>query len=295
MNSSGRSPLAVEKPMDREVVFAVLVATLCGGALVAAGWWWPAGLTSDENGTASERETWWRIWLPFGPAAFVFALLCGWLLVEPASAEPVPKVLMLAALLFGFVFVRAAWRASRSLALSHTNVTLATVGFFRLRIICAPQFADSLDQDALAAAMEHERAHARHRDPLRIWLAQFGTELLWPAPAALTRLHAWKRALEISRDDEARAHGASGPDLAAAIVVALRFNQKSAPASCAYLAEEAFVRERVARLLQPLEARASSQREFGALLVALLAALPLTVVLGIKFGEMLIGSLLTRA
>ena len=210
-------------------------------------------------------------------------------------AEPVPKVLMLAALPFGCVFVRAAWRASRSLALPQTNVTLATVGLFRPRTICAPQFAASLDEGALAAAMEHERAHVRHRDPLRIWLAQFGTELLWPAPAAFARFNAWKRALEIARDDEARARGATGPDLAAAIVVALRFNQNGAPTSSANLAEEAFVRERIVRLLMPLEAQASTQPETGALLVVLSAAIPLAVVIGIKFGELLIGSLLTKA
>ena len=277
--------------MDREVVFVVLVSALCGGVLIATGWWWPAGSGRDESGPASERESWRRIWLPFGPAAFVFALLCGWLLVEPTSAEPVPKVLMLVALPFGCIFVRAALRGSRSLALRHTNIALATIGFFRPRIICAPQFAASLDQDALAAAMKHERAHARHRDPLRIWLAQFGTELLWPAPAAFARLNAWKRALEIARDDEARARGAAGPDLAAAVVVALRFDQ-TAPESSANLAEEAFVRERIARLLMPLEASETTPHELSALPVACSAAIPLAILLGIKFGEMLIGSLL---
>src|SRR5580700_127156 len=79
MNWNGRSPRVAEKPMDREVVFVVLVAALCGGALIAAGSCWPAASVGDESGPVSERESWRRIWLPFGPAAFVFALLCGWL------------------------------------------------------------------------------------------------------------------------------------------------------------------------------------------------------------------------
>ncbi len=257
--------------------------------------WWPVGSFPDRADYFSERQMWWRIWLPFSPALFTFALLFGWLLVEPRSAEPVPTLLMLAALPFAFIFGRAAWRASRALAIPYERLSVATVGLLRPRIVVTPLFADSLDKNALAAALEHERAHARHRDPLRLWLAQFGTELLWPAPAAFTRLQLWKRALEVARDDEARARGIAGADLAAAIVVSLRFNQTIAPASAANLAEEGFLRERVTRLLQPLDEKASAQHSSGPILVVLALTIPLAVLLGVKYGEILIGSLLTRA
>lgn len=279
--------------MDRELVFAVLVAALCGCALMAAGWW-PSGSPLAASALPSERRAWWRIWLPFGPAVLVFAALCGWVLVEPASAEPAPKALMLTALPFALIFARAAWRSSRALTISQAHLTAATVGLFRPRIILSPQFADALDKDALAAATEHERAHARHRDPLRLWLAQLGTELLWPSPAASSRLHSWKRALEIARDDEARARGAAGPDLAAAILVSIRFSQRISPVA-AKLADEAFVRERVTRLLQPPETAALPERKAAPILFALSVAIPVAILLGIKFGEKLIGSLLMVA
>ncbi len=70
--------------MDRELVFAFLVAALCGCALIAAAWW-PAGADQTESRHPSERGAWWRIWRPFMPAALVFAALFGWALAEPGQ------------------------------------------------------------------------------------------------------------------------------------------------------------------------------------------------------------------
>ena len=238
---------------------------------------------------------WWRIWLPFAPAVLIFALLCGWLLVEPRDAEPAPKALILMALPFAFIFLRAGWRAARSLSITRAQYTIATVGLFRPRIILSSSLADALDRRAMAAALEHERAHLRHRDPLRIWLANLGAELQWPAPAAAARLQAWKGALEIARDDEARSHGVPGPDLAAAILAALRLNQAAPHRAAAHLTDENFVKQRVTRLLQPLEAGPTRESGYAPILIALSLAIAVAILLGIKFGERLIGSLLAGA
>jgi Zn-dependent protease with chaperone function len=282
--------------MDRELVFAFLVAALCGCALMA-GEWWPARSFSACSTQPAERELWRRIWLPFVPALLVFAMLFGWALDEPASAEPVPRALMLLAVPFAMIFARAVWRTTRSLAVSHEHLTMATVGLFRPQIIVAPRFSAVIDPEVLAAALEHERAHARHRDPLRLWLAQLATELMWPAPAAFIRLQAWKRALEIARDDEARAQGAAGPDLAAAILASLRLSRAVlGPVSiAATLTDDAFIKERITRLLQPAGAEASRKHKLAPLLVVLSFAVPLAILLGLMFGEKLIGSLLTSA
>jgi BlaR1 peptidase M56 len=277
--------------MDRELVFAFLVAALCGGTLMAAGWW-PTRTPLAARGQSAERKTWWQIWLPFGPAALMFAVLLGWALAEPANAEPVPKALMLTALPFALIFARTVWRAARSLTISRTHLTIATVGFFRPRIIVSPQFAEAIDKQALAAAMEHEGAHARHRDPLRLWLAQLATELLWPAPAATLRLQIWKRALEIARDDEARSRGAAGPDLAAAILASLRSTRVIPQVAAATLTDATFIKERVTRLLQPLDFEGLPRRKMTPVLLLLSLGIPLAILLGIKFGEKLIGSLL---
>jgi Zn-dependent protease with chaperone function len=281
--------------MDRELVLAVLAALLGGVALTLAGWW-PAGAPDLSGGRAVERKAWHRLWLPFVPALFTLAALAGWALNEPADAERVPNLLILGALPFTVVFLRAAWRALRLLQTRTTGLPAATVGLLRPRVLVSPRIVQALDPAALAAALEHERAHARHRDPLRLWLAQIGTDLLWPWPAAGNRQRRWKEALEFARDDEARLGGVAGADLAAAIVAALRLTQSAALPGVATLgADEAFVKQRVARLLQPLGAQAQWRQ--GSTIWMLLPALGIGLALlaGTTFGEPLVRTLFAVA
>src|SRR5204862_92527 len=83
------------------------------------------------------------------------------------------------------------------------------------RVFIAPELSARLDERALHAALEHEMAHARHRDPLRLWLAQIATDLQWPLVAAQQRFTDWRNALELARDAEA-CERVEGSDLAAA-------------------------------------------------------------------------------
>ena len=271
--------------MDRELVLAILVALLCGSALTAAGWC-PTGSVIAASGRALERRAWRRMWLPFAPAVLVFAALCGWALVEPADAERVPNCLLWGAVPFAAVLVRAAWRAVRSLARSHQDPAIATVGLFRPRIILSVRIAEALDEHALAAALEHERAHARHHDPLRLWLAQLGSDLLWPWPTAAARFLCWRRALELARDEEARLRGIAGPDLAAAILASLRCSPGGASLSAAPLGgHESHVEERIARLLRPLATAAAQANKSALWLFALAGGVILAALLGTEFGE----------
>jgi beta-lactamase regulating signal transducer with metallopeptidase domain len=70
-------------------------------------------------------------------------------------------------------------------------------------VLSSPYLAKTLDDRTIEAALEHERAHARHHDPLRIWLAQLATDLQWPWPQAHKRFQLWILALELARDEEA--------------------------------------------------------------------------------------------
>lgn len=101
-------------------------------------------------------------------------------------------------------------------------------GVLRPRILISPRLANALQDRELEAVVEHERAHARHRDPLRLWLAQLATDLQWPWPQARVRFRAWIHALELARDEEALARGVDGADLAAAILVSVRLYQDGA-------------------------------------------------------------------
>lgn len=278
--------------MDRELVLVILVALLCGGALMAAGWY-PTGSPVAASGRAAERRAWRRMWLPFGPTVLLFAALCGWALVEPADAEPVPNCLLWGALPFAAVVARAAYRALWSLASARGDHLLATVGWLRPRVVLSPRIATALDPQALAAALEHERAHVRHRDPLRLWLAQLGSDLLWPWPAAEARFHSWRRALELARDEEARLHGVAGADLGAAILAALRLCQDGGSLTAATLGgDESFVEERIARLLRPLENDPLPAKKGAWWPLAMAAGISLAVLLGSEFGERAVRALL---
>jgi hypothetical protein len=294
MNSIAQWRRDVRHAMDRELVFAILAGALCGSALLASGWSRFREMPAS-SGRALERSAWRRMWLPFAPAAILFAALCGWVSVEPARAERTPFGLLLGAMPFAAVFARAVWRALGALALPRPALTAATIGFFRPRILLSDKIINTLDQRALAAALEHERAHARHRDPLRLWLAQVGTDLCWPSPAAAARLRWWRRTLELARDEEVRSTGVAGPDLAAAILGSLRLTQGRVPAGVATLGDESFVKERVARLLQPLETEPGPGHKTMAIMLVVTVAVLLAFLLGIQYGEGLVRSLVQLA
>ncbi|HVO24674.1 MAG TPA: M56 family metallopeptidase [Candidatus Margulisiibacteriota bacterium] len=278
--------------MDRELVLAILAALLCGGALTLVGWY-PARSPVTGSGRTLERRAWRRLWLPFVPAVLLFAALCGWALVEPADAEPVPACLLWAAVPFASVMVRAACRAVRSLVSARQDYAVATVGLFRPRIVVSARVAEALDAPALVAAIAHERAHVRHRDPLRLWLAQLGSDLLWPWPAAYARFRCWRQALELARDEEVRIRGVAGMDLAAAIVTALRFNQSSgAPGAATLGGDASFAAARIARLLRPLESTATPVNRGALWPLAVAVGVSLAVLLGRAYGECVVRSFL---
>ncbi len=279
--------------MDREIVFLVLVLLVSGPLLFVGG---VVRLRPPRARSAVhlERLRWTQLWLALTPVAVGVAAVGGWVLVEPEDSEVVPWVLFAAAAPSLFIWLRAGTRAVWALGSACEVKTAATIGILFPRVKIAAGFRDRLDGAALAAAVGHELAHARHRDPLRLWLAQFAVDLSWPAHPAQTRLRAWRRALELARDEEARRAGVEGEDLASALMAALRVSQHhpSAPAA-ALTGEEAALRQRVRRLLHPLPpVEKQSLRVLPWLAFAGLAA---TAVLGATYGEAVVRLLLSGA
>ncbi len=238
--------------MDREIVLAVLVLLVGGPATLSLAWL-PASERADPTMRAwtIERRCRQRLWLPFLPTAVVLAALAGWAAIEPKNAEPVPLPLFIAATPFAGIWGRALLRALRS-AMPPRETSLAiTVGLLRPRAVFADGLVSRLDEGALDAARRHEEAHVRHRDPLRIWLAQFATDLQWPFPSAVRRFRAYLYALELARDEEVREDGVDGADLAAAILAAARVRAQIA-GGAGLTGDGAGLRQRVERLLTPL-------------------------------------------
>lgn len=220
--------------MDPEIVLAVVAFALFGVvvALVAfpAGW----GRLRQADG---ERVAWWRLVLPLLVGALVFAFFFGWAVQEADPAdEHTGPVLHLLALMSGAVVLRAIVRAAKAVRLgASSRVPIGTMGLWTPRVVVSREFRENVSDDVLAAALAHETAHVRRRDPLRIWLAQLAADLQWPVPGTARRFSAWLLALETERDDEAVASGVAGEDLAEAILAAARLHRVHTPSLCAHI------------------------------------------------------------
>ena len=294
--------------MERESLLAIL-AILLGGAVLQPFALWPSHALREASPAELERRTWIRLWIPVVPVLVVAAGLAGWALQEPDPVrDPLDRGVLLAAWApFGVIFARAVLRAVWAFARRPVECGVATVGLIQPQVVFSPFLARQLDEDVIRAALAHERAHALHRDPLRIWLAQWVTDLQWPWPWAKRRFEVWLDALELARDDEARVSGADGADLAAAVLASMRFLAQLEPQDRASLSGTQFaharltgdaraLRNRVSRLLASLpELSRDDARRRGMLGRAGYLLIPLLVtalLLGVVYGERLVRPLL---
>ncbi len=294
--------------MERETLVSLLLM-MSGGALLQLLGAWPVRAAACADPAALERQAWRALCRPVGPVLVIAAWLVGWALTEPDPVrDPLdPGAGVWVWLPFGVrvarAFARAAWALMRELPEG-----VSTIGFLRPVVVFSPFLARQLSEPVLRAALAHERAHARHRDPLRIWLAQLITDLQWPWPQAQRRLTAWLAALELARDEEARYEGIDGSDLAEAVLASVRFlGEQPAPeltalggthlAHARLIGDETSLRHRVSRLLAPLPAMTGEateklfdlQRTIALVLPLLLAAMLLGAVYGQRIMQPLLG------
>ena len=263
--------------MDRELLLIGLTALVGGGIawLVA-----PLG-RSEGSGPAWRREqrAWRQLLAPLVLIALGSALCLGWALQEPEDSDERLALLdWMVVVLVLALWARALARLARSMV-ARPAMPIAVVGIAVPRIIVDPALERLLDADALAAALAHEAAHVRHRDPLRIAIAQLATDLQWPWPQPRRRLASWRCVLEETRDDEAVLDGSRPEDLAAAIIGAARW---SAPGAGASLGEHPIER-RVRRLLDGAPRVPAPRSRSLALLFA--SAVIASLVVGFTIGE----------
>ncbi len=238
--------------MDRELVLAVLVVALTGLTLQLGARWPRADSSIMGSACQAERRCWRHLWLPLAPMALVLCAIAGWAAREPRNAERLPPTVLIVTAPFALVWMRAIWRASQALRRRPPVGAAGVIGLWRPRILISDQFRARVDQWAIAAAVAHEGAHVRHRDPLRLWVAQFVTDLQWPSARATSRLRAWTRVLERARDDDARLAGIEGADLAAAILAAVRLSERESSGPALTLTgEPTDLETRIRRLLEP--------------------------------------------
>lgn len=276
--------------MDRELVFLVLGSLTLGPLLLRAGLQRTVPARAS-NACGLEQECWRDLWLPLLPSAIGLAALVGWVLVEPQDAELLPVPLIVIGLPFVAVWVRALVRALWGLRRASGVATAATIGLLRPRIVIAPEFLRAMDDTARAAVTAHEAAHARHRDPLRVWAAQLVTDLQWPGRGATHRFAKWRHALELARDEEVRRSGVDGADLAAAVMAALRFGGMNTSSVVSIAGHDDRVRERISRLLAPLPELTPETRLSRSWSLSTIAAPLGAVLFGASFGEAIVRAL----
>lgn len=292
--------------MGRETLLTILLILL-GGLAAQPLALWPRQPLPDEAPRVTERRAWLRLWMPVVPTLLVAAWLCGWAMREP---DPVHDrfdhgMLVMACLPFAVIVLRAVLRATWILLREPADLPICTAGLLQPRIVFSPFLARELDEGQIRAVWEHEQAHVRHRDPLRIWLAQIATDLQWPWPWARDRFLAWLEILECARDDEARSRGASGIDLAAAILATVRQSAEArrphgalwpATADAALIGDGRSLQTRIVRLLSPMPDIAAPPahrlRHDSAVVVGLAALLAMACVLGAVYGERILHPLL---
>ena len=257
--------------MDRDVVVVAI------GLVVGAATLHVANVASPrEAGFDDETGAWRALVAPVLPLVAVIAAVAGWAITDPDHDEALRPWTWCVAAAAALVCVRAAWRAWKAATTTHASL-VCTRGLLSPRICVDEQARELLDETAMAAALAHERAHVEGRDPLRIWVASIATDLQWPWPQPARLFAMWRHALEIARDDEARAAGVRGADLAAAILAIAAAQQSTGHRATAQLTDDDLqLQSRVARLLldAPPRRPPPSRREH------LLVALGLLILLG---------------
>lgn len=280
--------------MDRELVFIVLCALIFQAALPLGHLLLAGRVQVDArslSGRALERAATRELAFPLLPSLVGVSALVGWALVEPEEAERLPWFVLALALPMLLVTVRTARRAVLA-ARVPTIRAAATLGLLRPRVVMDPDFAANLEPATRAAVLAHEQAHARRRDPLRLWVAQILTDLQWPSRSAVERFERFRQAVELSRDEEAR-RVVDGTDLAAAVLLAARRVEPSPFAMAGVVACASPFRERIERLLAPLPV---SPPERASLAFPSLVGIALAVAIGMgtHFGESVIQRLFAQ-
>ncbi len=270
--------------MALELIFPIVALALF--AIVV----WLSALGAPGGAGLGERRAHLRLIWPLFAGALPIAFLVGWVIQEDEPADEYASAGMcilaaFAAAVLGRALVRGGLSLYRS---ARPSVPIATVGLFRCRTVVSAEFRAAAGPEVLAAALGHEGAHARARDPLRIWLAQLGADIQWPIPGAHRRLKDWLRELELVRDDDAIASGASPTALAESILLAARLEQgQPGMAGASVAGDGSGLEVRVRRLLSA-EAGGTTPRSSRlerVVRLACLVAIPAVVWLGVKYGD----------
>ncbi|MFB5674839.1 M56 family metallopeptidase [Paenibacillus terreus] len=130
-----------------------------------------------------------------------------------------------------------------------------TMGLLFPKIVLSSTLLAMLDQEEEAAVVYHEAYHMQHYDPLKTWLLQLCSSLLFYIPVLRHILEHYKTAREILADNEAIHRTGTPAGLGSALLKLLRNPSRGTPrplmtAVCSSFAETS-INYRISRILDP--------------------------------------------
>jgi Zn-dependent protease with chaperone function len=291
------------------VIFAAFATASIAASLVAGWQWRRAGMPAAPQDRA--KFLFHLRLLPL-VAALLWSMLAtaSFFIFEPRNADERIGFLLLGLSVVGAVLIGGAalrltsiWLRHRTMlrewlrtaepvtlpgveiatvALTTSFPVVAVVGVFRPRLVIARVVIDACTPDELAAIIDHERGHIRHRDNARRMLLLGLPDLLAWTRAGREMDAAWHDAAEQVADEAA---GTDRGDrgrvaLAEALIRVAKLAPAGAtldtlPASALYRGEP--LEERVRRLLDPISPRPRAPRRHQWLAVAAFFGLALVL------------------
>ncbi|MFB5759985.1 M56 family metallopeptidase [Paenibacillus medicaginis] len=144
---------------------------------------------------------------------------------------------------------------SRIWVIDYDKPAAFTMGLLFPKIVLSSTLLSMLDQEEEAAVVYHEAYHMRHYDPLKTWLLQLCSSLLFYVPVLRHILDHYKTAREILADNEAISRTGTPAGIGSALLKLLRNPSRgtSKPlmtAVCSSFAETS-INYRISRILDP--------------------------------------------
>lgn len=166
-----------------------------------------------------------------------------------------------------------------------SRVFALTYGLWRPRVVVSEGMLDQLDDDELAAVLEHEAEHVRARDPLRILMCHLASVRLPMLPVLQFLEQRASRDAELAADDRAE-HRVGAVPLAKAllsIIESVPGRSYAVVGATAAFGDRELLAERIGRLegLAPAKARPRPRQVVGTVIGVTLLTLGFGAVAGI--------------
>jgi hypothetical protein len=308
-------------PLWRTLCFMLVSGCLLQIALEFASW--RMAPSADDSSRPLPARTLERRLLAFTLAARILPWVIACALLTPAylRAEDNPDVervsifAILAACAAVFwiasTWVRAAllsWRTRRICDACHasgrtiagkpvfvhpgSSSLIAVMGIFRSRLLVSERLlkTENVSSLELDIAVDHELAHAAHRDNLKLLLLAILPTLPFSSAAHSTLANRWRLAAELAADDDSTGHDAERSLLLADLLVRLARERSlpSAPRLATLLSAPQHLKARVEHLLENsrLSFSASSRPQQRSVLCAsAVIAATAAIYLSLTFGH----------